>query len=175
MKRSVAYIRVSTKSDAQLHSYDFQENYWKQAILQKVDEEFVGLYADWGISGRSLERRPQFLEMLDDARNGKFDIIYTKSVSRFSRNTTDLLNTIHELRELGIKVVFEKENINSLDPSAEIYLTIAATVAESELKTYSENQKWSYQERFKNGYIWLNRKMLGYRMNQETNTLEIVP
>lgn len=172
--KAVAYIRVSTKSDAQLHSYEYQLEYWQNEINDKYDYEFTGIYADWGISGRSLEKRPQLLKLIEDAKKKEFDIVFTKSVSRFGRNTTELLETVRLLRDLGIKVIFEKEQIDSFNPSAEVYLSIAAAVAENDLKIYSENMHWSIKNRFKNGYIMVGSGMLGYKLNNETNSLEIV-
>ena len=107
-KRTVAYVRVSTASKAQLHSYEFQERYWQDKFTDDPENELIGIYADRGISGRSVYKRPQFLVMMQDARDGKFDVIHTKSVSRFARNTVQLLEAIRELRDLGIEVVFEK-------------------------------------------------------------------
>lgn len=174
IKKAVAYIRVSTKSDAQLHSYDYQVNYWKDMIDRNPNLEYVGVYSDWGISGRWLAKRPQLNQLIEDAKEHKFDVVYTKSVSRLSRNTTELLEMVRELRDLGVKVVFEKENIDTFDPSAEVFLTIAAAVAENDLKIYSENQRWSFKKRFANGYITIGHQILGYKMNNETNTLEVV-
>ena len=113
MKRAVAYIRVSTKSDAQLHSYDYQVEYYKDLIERNPNLEYVGIYSDWGISGRWLAKRPQLNQLLEDAKEHKFDVVYTKSVSRLSRNTTELLEMVRELRDLGVKVVFEVSIMNS--------------------------------------------------------------
>lgn len=173
MKRAVAYIRVSTASDAQVHSFEFQEDYWKNEINKNNDLELVGIYADKGISGKRLSKRPELKRLLKDAEEHKFDVVYTKSVSRFARNTTDLLESVRHLRELGIKVIFEKENIDTFDPSAEVYLTIAAAVAENDLRVYSENQKWSVRQRFKKGQIQIGCKIFGYEMDYENNNLII--
>ena len=118
--RAVAYIRVSTERDAQLHSYEFQEHYWQSAFEDDPNTELIGIYADKGISGHSVQKRPKFLVMMQDAREHKFDKIYTKSVSRFARNTTQLLEAVRELRDLGIEVVFENENIHTFQPTSEI-------------------------------------------------------
>ena len=119
-KRAVAYVRVSSGSDAQLHSFDFQAEYWTTTLAEEPDVELVGIYADKGISGRSAEKRPQFQMMMQDARAGRFDVIYTKSTSRFARNTVDLLNAVRELRDLGVEVVFQNENISTLQPTSEV-------------------------------------------------------
>lgn len=172
--RAVAYIRVSTKKDAQLHSYDFQEHYWRSAFEDDPDTELVGIYADKGISGHSVQKRPQFLIMMQDARDHKFDKIYTKSVSRFARNTTQLLEAVRELRDIGIEVVFEKENIHTFQPTSEIFLTIAATIAENDLEVDSERQRWSIRHRCENGWISIGNGLFGLKLTAD-NELEIVP
>ena len=173
-KRTVAYIRVSTASDAQLHSYDFQEQYWQEKLAAEEDIEFVGIYADKGISGSNIYKRPQFLVMMQDAREHKFDEIRTKSVSRFSRNTVQLLEAVRELRDLGIEVIFEKENIHTFEPTSEVFLTIAATIAENDLQVDSERMRWSIRHRIENGWISVGSGILGYRMTKDNN-LEIIP
>ncbi len=173
-KRAVAYVRVSTASEAQLHSYDFQEQYWRGVFEGDPETELVGIYADQGISGRSIYKRLRFLEMIQDAHNGKFDVIYTKSVSRFSRNTTELLETVRELRDNGIEVVFEKENIRTFEPTSEIFLTIAATIAENDLQVDAERMRWSIQHRCENGWISIGSGLYGLRMTKDNN-LVVVP
>ena len=172
--RAVAYIRVSTERDAQMHSYDFQEHYWQSVFEDDANTELVGIYADKGISGHSVQRRPQFLEMMQDAREHKFERIYTKSVSRFARNTTQLLEAVRELRDIGIEVIFEKENIRTFQPTSEIFLTIAATIAENDLEVDSERQRWSMRHRFENGWISIGGGLFGFKMNAN-NELEVVP
>lgn len=174
-KKAVAYTRVSTKSDAQVHSYEYQNEYWQQVISANPLYEFNGIYADKGISGRAIAKRPQLLKLLKDAKSGKVDVIFTKSVARFARNTEELLTMVRELRDKGVKVFFEKENIDTFDPNSEMFLTIAAAVAENDLQIYSDNQRWSIRERYKNGFYTIGNKILGYRMNAETNTLQVVP
>ncbi len=173
-RRAVAYVRVSTASSAQLHSYEFQEQYWRERFENNAETKLVAIYADRGISGSSVYKRQQFLIMMEDARQHKFDVIYTKSVSRFARNTVQLLEAVRELRDLGIEVVFEKEQISTFQPTSEIFLTIAATVAENDLQVDSERQKWSIQRRCENGWISIGSGMYGYRM-VNGNDLEIVP
>lgn len=114
------------------------------------------------------------MAMMEDARNGKFDTIYTKSVSRFARNTVQLLNAVRELRDLGVEVIFEKENISTMKSTSELFLTIAATVAENDLKVDSERQKWSIRRRCENGWISIGSGMYGYSMTDE-NTLVVIP
>lgn len=173
-KRTVAYVRVSSESKAQLHSYEFQEQYWRSKFEQDPENELIHIYADRGISGSSISKRPQFLVMMQDARDGKFDVIHTKSVSRFARNTVQLLEAVRELRDLGIEVVFEKEQISTMQPTSELFLTIAATIAENDLHVDSERQKWSFQRRFESGWYSIGNGMYGYRMTAN-NTLVIVP
>ena len=173
-KRKTAYVRVSTASKAQLHSYEFQEQYWRDKFADEPDTEFVGIYADKGISGSSVYKRPQFMAMMQDARDHKFDEIHTKSVSRFARNTVQLLEAVRELRDLGIEVIFEKENIHTFEPTSEVFLTIAATIAENDLQVDSERQRWSIRHRIENGWISIGNALYGYRMTKDNN-LEIVP
>lgn len=173
-KRAVAYIRVSTEKDAQLHSYDFQEHYWKNAFEKDPNTELVGIYADKGISGHSIQKRPQFLLMMEDARQHRFDVIYTKSVSRFARNTTQLLEAVRELRDIGIEVVFEKENVHTFDPTSEIFLTIAATIAENDFEVDSERCRWSVRHRYENGFISIGSGLYGFRMTG-ANELVVIP
>ena len=172
--RAVAYIRVSTEKDSQLHSYEFQEQYWRSAFEDDPDTELVGIYADKGISGHSVQKRPQFLVMMQDARDRKFDRIYTKSVSRFARNTTQLLEAVRELRDIGVEVVFENENIHTFQPTSEIFLTIAATIAENDLDVDAERQRWSIRHRCENGWISVGNGLYGLKMTADNN-LEIVP
>ena len=172
--RAVAYIRVSTERDAQLHSYEFQEHYWQSAFEDDPNTDLIGIYADKGISGHSVQKRPKFLVMMQEAREHKFDKIYTKSVSRFARNTTQLLEAVRELRDLGIEVVFENENIHTFQPTSEIFLTIAATIAENDLEVDSARQRWSIQHRCENGWISVGSGLFGLKLTAD-NELEIVP
>lgn len=174
-QRAVAYCRVSTTSNAQMHSLGYQTEYWKAVIADSDQYEYSGIYADAGIGGHSMNKRPQQLKMLQDAKEKRFDVIFTKSVARFARNTEELLMMVRQLRDGGIKVIFEKEQIDTFDPNSEIFLTIAASVAENDLKIYSENMRWSIRERYKNGWISVGNGVFGYTMNKETNTLEVVP
>lgn len=174
-KVAVAYIRVSTKSEAQLHSFEHQVDYWRDAILASPDYKFGGIYADEGISGKSLLKRPQLKQLIVDGQAHKFDIVFCKSVSRFGRNTIELLENVRLLRDCGIRVFFEKEDIDTFNPSAEIMLTLAASIAENDLQIYSDNMRWSLLYRHSNGWVSVGCGILGYRMNTEINTLEIIP
>ena len=150
-QRAVAYCRVSSKSKAQMHSLGYQIDYWQRAMAESSEYEYVGIYADSGISGRSMHKRPQLLRLLADAKEKRFDVVFTKSVARFARNTEELLSMVRELRDEGIKVIFEKEKIDTFNPNSEVFLTIAASVAENDLKIYSQNQTWAMREKYKNG------------------------
>lgn len=172
-ENAVAYTRVSTKSDAQIHSYEYQNEYWKNIISEDPKYAFCGIYADQGISGRGIAKRPQFLKMMQDAENGKFNVIYTKSVARFGRNTEELLTSVRRLRDIGIRVIFEKEQIDTMATNSELFLTVAAAVAENDLRIYSDNQKWAIRDKFAKGFISIGTRILGYRMNTDTNTLEV--
>ena len=174
-KRAVVYVRVSTKSDAQAHSFAYQKEYWQNELAKRADTEFYGIYADKGISGKSIRKRPNFMAMVRDGENKKFDVIYTKSVSRFARNTEELLQVVRKLRDHGVKIIFEREQIDTFNPEAELYLTIAAAVAENDLKVYSANQSWAFQEKYKKGWIFVGPRILGYKMDKETNTLIVEP
>lgn len=173
-KRAVAYIRVSTAQSAQMHSFEFQEAYWKQALEENPDVELVGIYADRGISGSGFKKRPRFLEMVEDALDGEFDVIYTKSISRFSRNSVELLEVVHKLRDKHVEVVFENENIHTLDSGTDLLLTIAASIAENDLLVDSQRQKWSIQKRIEEGWISIGSGLFGYKMCDD-NILKIVP
>ena len=173
-KRVVAYVRVSSASKAQLHSYEFQEQYWRSKFEDDPENELVQIYADRGISGSKAYKRPEFMKMLQDARAGQFDAIHTKSVSRFARNTVELLEAVRELRDLGVEVIFEKEQISTMQPASELFLTIAATIAENDLEVDSQRQKWSFQHRFENGWYSIGSSMYGYRMTGD-NKVVIVP
>ena len=159
-----AYARVSTEKEEQEDSFERQVEHYKQMIASKPDWKYVDIYADPGISGTRAEKRPDFLRMIEDCRAGKIQKILVKSISRFARNTVDALNYIRELKDLGISVYFESENIDTLTPGGEVLLTILAAMAEQESRTISSNIKWAYQRKFQNGDIVLNTGlMLGYR------------
>lgn len=168
--KAAAYVRVSTSSKAQEHSFEFQDAYWRKEIEEKPQYDFAGIYADQGISGKSAKRRPQFQALIRDARAGEIDIILTKSVQRFARNTTELLTVVRELRDKGVAVYFEKENINTLQPTSEIYLTVAAAVAENDLNVYAENQKWAIRDKFKKGEM--QNGLYGYVLTKDKTLIQ---
>jgi DNA invertase Pin-like site-specific DNA recombinase len=149
-KRACAYVRVSTSHDEQKNSLENQTQYYYKLLTSRSDYEFRGVFSDEGISG-AKENRPRFRRMMEEARQGRLDLIYTKSISRFARNTLLLLQSIRELKALGVGVVFEEQNINTLEAEGEFLLSILASIAEEERKSVSANNKWTYQSRFKRG------------------------
>jgi len=151
-KRKVAaYARVSTDHEDQQTSYEAQVDHYTKYIQSRDDWEFVKVYADEGISGTSTKHRTGFNEMIQDALDGKIDLILTKSVSRFSRNTVDCLNNIRKLKDIGVEVYFEKENIHTLDSKGELLLTIMGSLAQEESRSISLNCTWGQRKRFKDG------------------------
>ena len=151
-KRRVAgYARVSTDHDEQLSSYEAQVDYYTNYIKSRPEWEFVGIYTDEGISATNTHRREGFKSMIADAKAGKIDLIITKSVSRFARNTVDSLTTVRELKLLGIEIYFEKENIWTLDSKGELLITIMSSLAQEESRSISENVTWGHRKRFADG------------------------
>lgn len=162
-KRMAAYCRVSTDQLEQLSSYEAQVNYYTNFITNHPDYEMAGIYADEGISGTNTKKREQFNKMIEDCKAGKIDVVITKSISRFARNTLDCLNYVRLLKDLGIGVIFEKENINSLDSKGEVLLTILSSLAQDESRSISENSTWGIRRRFEQGKVQVNQtKFLGY-------------
>ncbi len=169
-----AYCRVSTDQEEQLSSYEAQIKYYTEKISSNKDWIFAGIYADEGISGTSVEKRPQFLKMIRDCKKGKIDIILTKSLSRFSRNTVDCLEYVRMLKELGIAVIFEKENINTLTAKTEFMITIMSTLSQGESESLSENVKFGIRQSFRSGnFSFKGKRILGYREGAD-GTPEIV-
>ena len=163
VKRVAAYARVSTLAEAQEESYETQRSYYADLIDGTDGWELVGIYADQGISGTSASKRPQFMKMLQDARDGKIDLILCKSISRFSRNFVDTQRYIHELKALNVEVRFEKEGINSFEPSSDLIFSLMAAIAQEESRSISENVKWSYRRLAELGIRHVgNNHMLGY-------------
>ena len=162
-KRVVAYARVSSKSRSQAHSLEFQKSYWNEKLATEPEYEYLGLYADHGISGKTIKNRTQFMQMFNKALDGGIDIIFTKSVQRFARNTEELLTVVQELREIGVAVVFEKENINTLEITSDLFLTVAAAVAQEDLSRYRANVVWSIEESYRRGKpISFGGRVFGY-------------
>ncbi len=162
-KRVCAYARVSTDQEDQVHSYHAQIKEFTERIQANQHWEFVGMYADEGITGTSMSKRPNFLKMINDAKNNKIDLILTKSLSRFSRNTVDSLTIIRELRDVNVEIFFEKENLYSSDPKVDFMLTIFSSMAQEEARNISDNVKWGIRKRFKDGNVKINTsRFLGY-------------
>ena len=165
-KRVCAYARVSSDSDAQGESLENQTQYYQGLIESNPEHEFAGVFADQGITG-TKENRPEFQKMLELARKGQVDLILTKSISRFARNTTIVLELVRELKMLGVEVVFEKEQISSLSGDGELMLTVLSAFAQEESKNVSENIKWRYRRKFQNGEVAINTtRFLGYDKNK---------
>ena len=171
-KKMAAYCRVSTDQLEQLSSYEAQVNYYTTFINSNPDYELAGIFADEGISGTNTKKREQFNKMIEDCKAGKIDMIITKSISRFARNTLDTLNYVRTLKELGIGVIFEKENINTLDSKGEVLLTILSSLAQDESRSISENSTWGIRRKFEQGKVVVNhKKFLGYDKDEEGNLI----
>ena len=170
-KRRVAgYARVSTDHDDQFTSYAAQIDYYTNYIKSRDDWEFVEVYTDEGITGTSVKHREGFKRMVADALAGKIDLIVTKSVSRFARNTVDSLTTIRQLKEKGIEVYFEKENIWTFDGKGELLLTIMSSLAQEESRSISENCTWGQRKRFADGKVTVPfNRFLGYDRGPDGN------
>ena len=161
-KRVAAYARVSMETERLMHSLSAQISYYSELIQKNPAWEYAGVYADNFISGTETYKRQEFQRMLADCEAGLIDIILCKSISRFARNTVDLLETVRHLKTLGIEVRFEKENINSMSGDGELMLTILASFAQEESRSISENVKWGIRKRFENGEMCCKNPVLGY-------------
>ena len=173
VKKVAAYCRVSSASEEQLSSFNAQVNYYKRYICDNPDYEFAGIYADEGISGTSLKNRKAFNQMMEEAKAGKVDMIITKSISRFGRNTIDTLNSIRALKELGVDVYFEKENIHTINSEGELLITLLSALAQQTSKSQSENVKWGIHKQYERGNIKsiASGKFLGYTKDEEGNLI----
>lgn len=168
--RVAAYCRVSTDNEEQAGSYETQVTHYREYITANPEWVFVDVYADEGISATNTKKRDDFNRMIDDCKKGLIDLILTKSISRFARNTVDCLNYIRILKEMNIPVFFEKENINSMDAKGEVLLTIMASLAQQESESLSKNVKLGMQYRFQNGEVMVNAKcFLGYDKVEDGN------
>ena len=170
-KRRVAgYARVSTDSDEQFTSYEAQVDYYTNYIATRADWVFVDIYTDEGISGTNTKHREGFNNMVKDALDGKIDLIITKSVSRFARNTVDSLTTVRELKDAGVEVYFEKENIWTFDSKGELLITIMSSLAQEESRSISENVTWGQRKRFADGKVTVPfGNFLGYDKGPDGN------
>lgn len=173
--RVAAYCRVSTDSEEQLNSYEAQKSYYTQKIQDSPDWEMAGIYADEGITGTSLKKRTEFKKMITACKRGHIDLIITKSLSRFARNTVDCLETVRLLKANGIGVYFEKENINTLTESSEFLITLFSGFAQAESESLSKNVAWGKAKSAEAGKVTFQyKKMLGYRKGADGQP-EIVP
>jgi DNA invertase Pin-like site-specific DNA recombinase len=167
-RRVAGYARVSTDLDEQVNSYEAQVDYYTQHIKSKSDWDFVSVYTDEGISATSTTHRDGFNKMITDALAGKIDLIITKSVSRFARNTVDTLTTIRKLKENGVECYFEKENIYTFDSKGELMLTIMSSIAQEESRSISENVKWGWRKRMADGKVTMPySSFLGYEKGED--------
>jgi len=174
-QRVAAYCRVSTDSEEQLTSYTAQKAYYTQKIDENPDWEMAGIYADRGITGTSMKKRVEFKKMIAACKRGRIDLILTKSLSRFARNTVDSLEVVRMLRANGIGVIFEKENINTLTESSEFLLTLFSGFAQAESESISKNIIWGIQKSREAGNVpFQYQKLLGYRRGPDGQP-EIVP
>lgn len=167
-----AYCRVSTDSDEQAGSYDAQVKHYTDYIERNKEWELAGIYADDGISGTNTKKREGFNGMIEDCMTGKIDMVITKSISRFARNTIDCLKYVRQLKEKNIAIVFEKENINTLEASGELLLTIMASLAQQESASLSQNVKLGLQFRYQDGKVQVNHNhFLGYTKDEAGNLI----
>ena len=166
--RVAAYCRVSTDSDEQASSYEVQVEHYTQFIQKNPEWELAGIFADDGISGCNTKKRSEFIRMIEEYMAGRIDMIITKSISRFARNTLDCLKYIRELKEKNIPVFFEKENINTMDSKGEVLLTIMASLAQQESQSLSQNIKLGLQYRYQNVEVQVNHnRFLRYTKDED--------
>ena len=174
-KRVAAYARVSTEQDEQQSSYEAQVDFYTRHIKNNPEWEFAGVYTDEGISGTSTKKRDGFNRMIADALDGKIDLILTKSISRFARNTVDSLTAIRKLKEKGVEVYFEKENIHTMDAKGELMVTIMSSLAQEESRSISENVRWGKRKSMADGKFSLAYShFLGYEKGEDGTHLRIV-
>lgn len=151
-----------------MHSFEAQVDYYTKYISDHENYQLAGIYADGGTSGTSTKKREQFRKMIADCEQGKIDMVITKSISRFARNTQDCLMYSRKLKNLGIGIVFEKEHINTLDSTGELLFTILSSLAQDESRNISENCKWGIRSKFKNGEMHINTNtFLGYDKDED--------
>lgn len=174
-RRTAAYARVSTKQEEQLSSYDAQVEHYTSYIQNNPKWEFVKIYADEGKSGTNTKYRHDFNEMIEDARNGKIDLILTKSISRFARNTLDTISLTRELRDMGVEIFFEEIGLSSIDPKSEFILSIMASIAQEESRSISSHVTTGIRWGFERGIVRINHTyFLGYKTDPKTKQLVII-
>ena len=172
--RTAAYCRVSTQSDLQDGSFETQREYYLRYIEEQPSMILAGLYADHGKSGRSIANRPAFQQMLQDCRDGKIDLILTKSISRFARNMAECISVIRELKALHIGIFFEREGIDTMTRSSELLLSILAAIAQEESDSLRKNLQWSRQRHYEMGQPW-EAASYGYRSCGKSHVWKIEP
>ncbi|HOV28428.1 MAG TPA: recombinase family protein [Pseudobacteroides sp.] len=168
--RVVAYCRVSTDKEDQQNSFESQKRYFEEYIKENKNWGFIGIYADEGISGTSVEKREEFKRMIEDAENGKFDLVLTKEIARFARNTKDSLEYTRKLKKMGIGVLFTIDNINTFDTDGELRLTIMSALAQDESRRTSERVKWGQKRRMEQGVVF-GREVFGYYLEKGVLTV----
>lgn len=173
--RVAAYCRVSTDSEEQMTSYEAQKTYYTDKIMQNPQWSMAGIFADEGITGTSAEKRPEFLRMIRLCRKRKIDLILVKSISRFARNTVDCLHYIRALKEMGIAVIFEKENINTLDSEGEMLITLLGAFAQAESESISQNVRWGIRQAMREGRVSLRCKQLYGFTEDENGQPQVLP
>ena len=175
-KKVAAYARVSMETERLMHSLSAQVSHYSKYIQKNPAWEYAGVYSDDGISGTGTKKRKGFQQLIADAEDGKIDIILTKSISRFARNTVDLLETVRHLKDKGIEVRFEREHISSMSSEGELMLTILASFAQEESRSISENCKWGIRKRFQSGEIGAaNKHILGYQYDEDLKQYVVIP
>ena len=171
--RVAAYCRVSTDGDEQLGSFESQKAYYEQKIRQNKEWVSAGIFADEAITGTKVEKREGFQEMIRKCQNGEIDLILTKSISRFSRNTQDIIKYVRMLRDRNVAIVFEKENINTLDMNGEMLLTILSSLSQGEVESLSENVKVGLKMKMKRGELVGFNGCLGYDYHPDTKSITV--
>ena len=167
-KRVAAYCRVSTKQEEQLNSYETQVRYYTDRINRESGWKLAGIYADKGITGTSMKKRDEFNKLIRQCRCGKVDMIIVKSISRFARNTLDCIRITRMLREIKVDVYFEEQNLHSIDPASEFYISIYGSIAQSESENISHNVAWGKARSAKDGNVFFAYKsFLGYRRGED--------
>ena len=172
-KRVAAYVRVSTDGEEQLQSFQSQKTYYEEKISKNKEWAMVGIYSDEAITGTKTVKRDGFLKMIDDCMNGLIDVILTKSISRFSRNLVDTLQYVRLLKEKGVAIIFEKENINTLSMESEMALALLSTLAQNEVESLSANVKMGMKMKMKRGEMMGFNGCLGYDYHQEDKTISV--
>lgn len=173
--RVAPYARVSTDSDEQKNSYESQKKYYQELVSNNPEWELVDIYADEAISGTQVYKRTDFIRMINDAMEGKFDMIITKSISRFARNTLDTLSYVRQLKDKGVAVFFEKENINTLTMNGELLLVILSSLAQQESESIGGNIKLGLKMKMSRGEMVGFNRCLGYSYDKDTKEISIVP